>query len=105
MGRVEIEIAEQWSFVGSRQQEVWTWTAVERGSSRVVGLASGARSEATCRALWQSLPADYRKRGIFYTDEYYVYRNVPPLAIDNFFPNPAPTPLENGPCVLNDASP
>src|SRR5690349_8318663 len=39
MGRPEIEIDEQWSYVGSRQQEV------------------------------QSLPADDRKRGVFYTDE------------------------------------
>jgi insertion element IS1 protein InsB len=37
MGRPEIEIDEQWSYVGSRQQEVWAWTAVERGSCRVVG--------------------------------------------------------------------
>lgn len=78
MGRPEIEIDEQWSFVGSRQQEVWAWTAVERGSCRVVGFAVGDRSEATCRALWKSLPADYRKRGIFYTDEYHIYRKVLP---------------------------
>jgi insertion element IS1 protein InsB len=78
MGRPEIEIDEQWSYVGSRQQQVWTWTAVERGSGRVIGLAIGERSVATCRALWQSLPADYRKRGIFYTDEYDIYRKVLP---------------------------
>jgi insertion element IS1 protein InsB len=56
MGRPEIEIDEQWSYVGSRQQQVWTWTAVERGSCRVVGFAVGERSEAACRELWQSLP-------------------------------------------------
>jgi insertion element IS1 protein InsB len=78
MGRPEIEIDEQWSYIGSRQQEVWTWTAVERGSGRVVGFVVGDRSAATCRALWESLPADYRKRGIFYTDEYTVYQQVLP---------------------------
>jgi insertion element IS1 protein InsB len=78
MGRPEIEIDEQWSYVGSRQQQVWTWTAVERGSCRVVGFAVGERSEETCRALWQSLPADYRKRALFYTDELNIYRSVLP---------------------------
>jgi insertion element IS1 protein InsB len=78
MGRPEIEIDEQWSYVGSRQQQVWTWTAVERGSCRVVGFAVGERSEAACRELWQSLPADYRKRGLFYTDELNIYRSVLP---------------------------
>lgn len=78
MGRPEIELDEQWSYIGSRQQEAWTWTAVDRGSGRVVGFAVGDRSAATCRALWESLPADYRKRGIFYTDEYTVYQQVLP---------------------------
>lgn len=78
MGRPEIEIDEQWSFVGSRKQEVWKGTAVERGSCRVVGFAVDECSEATCRALWQSLPVDYRKRGVFYTDECQVYRQVLP---------------------------
>jgi IS1 family transposase len=78
MGRVEVEIDEQWSYVTSRNEEVWTWTAVERGSCPVVGLAFGDRSEATCRALWQSLPLDYRKRAVFSTDEYHVYEKLLP---------------------------
>jgi IS1 family transposase len=57
---------------------VWHWVAVERATRRVVGWAVGDRSTATCRKLWHSLPADYRKRGIFYTDEYFVYRQVLP---------------------------
>jgi insertion element IS1 protein InsB len=43
--------------------------ALERQTRKVVGLAFGDRSAETCRALWQSLPADYRKRAIIYTDE------------------------------------
>jgi len=78
--RPEIEIDEQWSYVGNKQQVVWHWVAVERSSKRVVGWAVGDRSEETCRALWESLPADYRKRGIFYTDQYEVYRRVLPAS-------------------------
>ncbi|NJO07777.1 MAG: IS1 family transposase [Chloroflexaceae bacterium] len=63
--RPEIEIDEQWSYVGSKGQVVWHWVAVERATKRVVGWTVGDRSAATCRRLWESLPADYRKRDIF----------------------------------------
>jgi hypothetical protein len=46
--------------------------AVERSTKRVVGWAVGDRSATTCRKLWVLLPTDYRKRGIFYTDEYCI---------------------------------
>jgi len=36
----------------------------------MVGLAFGDRSEATCRALWRSLPADYRTRAVCATDDW-----------------------------------
>jgi IS1 family transposase len=78
--RPEIEIDEQWSYVGSKGQIVWHWVAVERSTRRVVGWAVGDRSAATCRKLWESLPADYRKRGIFYTDDYVIYRQVLPAS-------------------------
>jgi IS1 family transposase len=78
--RPEIEIDEQWSYVGNKGDVVWHWVAVERSTKRVVGWTVGDRSAATCRQLWESLPADYRKRGIFYTDEYFVYRQVLPAS-------------------------
>jgi hypothetical protein len=31
-------------------------------------------SAATCRKLREALPANYRKRDIFYTDEYFICR-------------------------------
>lgn len=62
----------------TKGQVVWVWIALERHSRRIVGLAFGHRSADTCRQLWQSLPADYRKRAICYTDEYAPYRLVLP---------------------------
>ncbi len=52
--------------------------ALERQTRTIVGLAFGDRSAETGRALWRSLPADYRKRAILYTDEYEVYPAVLP---------------------------
>jgi IS1 family transposase len=73
-------IDELWSYVSSKAEEVWVWTALERHSRLLVGLAVGDRSEATCRQLWASLPAGYRKRAICFTGEYVVYANVIPAA-------------------------
>ena len=67
-----------WSFVHSKANEVWIWVAIERQTRKIVGLAFGDRSEEACRRLWQSLPPDYRKRGIFYTDGLTSYQAVFP---------------------------
>jgi hypothetical protein len=52
--RPEIEIDEQWSYVGSKGEVTWHWVAVERGTKRVVGWAVGNRGpKATAqRARW-----------------------------------------------------
>ena len=69
---------ELWSYVDSKGNEIWVWMALERQTRKVVGLAFGDRSADTCRELWQSLPADYRKRAIIYTDEWSAYPCVLP---------------------------
>ena len=73
-----LEIDELWSFVDNKGQEIWIWIALERQSRRIVGLAFGDRSAETCRKLWESLPADYRKRAICYTDFWAAYQAVLP---------------------------
>ena len=69
---------ELWSYVDSKGNEIWIWIALERQTRKVVGLAFGDRSAETCRLLWQSLPPDYRKRAIIYTDEWSAYGSVLP---------------------------
>ena len=49
-----------------------------RQTRRIVGLAFGDRSAATCQQLWQSLPGDYRKRAICYSDLWDSYGAVLP---------------------------
>jgi IS1 family transposase len=73
-----LEIDELWSFVAHKGEQVWIWIALERQTRRIVGFAVGDRSEDTCRQLWASLPPDYRKRAICYSDFYAVYKNVIP---------------------------
>ena len=73
-----VELDELWSYVGSKDEKVWIWLALERQTRRVVGIAFGDRSDATCRELWQSLPPDYRKRAVLSSDEWSSYANVLP---------------------------
>ncbi|MBP8251802.1 MAG: hypothetical protein KAX40_05525 [Herpetosiphon sp.] len=54
-------------------QKIWIWLAFERQTGKIVGIAFGNRSAEIGRALWVSLPADYRKRASIYTDAYKSY--------------------------------
>ena len=56
----------------------WVWIALERETRRIVGLAFGDRSSETCVELWNSLPADYRKRAVLYSDFWSAYAEVLP---------------------------
>jgi len=73
-----LDIDALWSFVGHKGNHVWVWAALERQTRRIVGIAVGDRSAATCRKLWQSLPADYRKWAIWHTDFWAAYAAVIP---------------------------
>ena len=69
---------EAWSFVGSKQHKVWIWLAINRNTRQIVGAAFGDRNDKTCLKLWRSLPPDYRKRAVIYTDYWESYGNILP---------------------------
>jgi insertion element IS1 protein InsB len=73
-----LELDELWSFVGHKGKVVWIWVALERQTRRIVGLAFGDRTAETCQKLWQSLPPDYRKRAICFSDFWSAYALVLP---------------------------
>ena len=73
-----LELDELWSFVARKSRKVWIWIALERQTRRIVGVAFGDRTAKTCRKLWYSLPADYRKRAICYSDFWEPYTSVVP---------------------------
>lgn len=78
LARPILELDELWSYVAKKTQKVWIWLALERQTRHIVGLACGDRSEVACRALWRSLPPDYRKRALCVTDAWESYRLVLP---------------------------
>ena len=73
-----LELDERWSDVASKAPKSWIWLALERQTRRIVGIAFGDRSDTTCRAMWQSLPPDDRKRAVLDSDFWASYANVLP---------------------------
>lgn len=72
-----LELDELWSFVRRRTNKRWVWLALCRRTRQIVAYAIGDRSEATCRLLWQRIPASYR-HGLLYTDFWDSYQKVLP---------------------------
>jgi IS1 family transposase len=73
-----IECDELWSFVGHKGNKQWIWLALDRDTREIVGVAIGARDEATARQLWASLPSVYRQCAVAYSDFWEAYATVLP---------------------------
>jgi IS1 family transposase len=76
--RPVVEMDEVWSFVGAKKCRIWIWLAMNRHTRQIVGAAFGDHSDMTCIELWRSLPPDYRKRAVIYTDFWESYANILP---------------------------
>jgi insertion element IS1 protein InsB len=71
-GKLTLPGAEVWRFVGSQEQQVWLWLALDAETRLIVGVAIGPRHKATAEDLGYSLPPDYRQRAGCFTDFYQV---------------------------------
>ena len=56
-----LELAELWSFVGSKAQPLWLWVALCRRTRQIVAWTLGDRSLPGACDLRASLPTDYRR--------------------------------------------
>lgn len=61
-----------------KDNKQWVWLALDRDTREIVGVAIGARDEATARQLWESLPAVYRQCAVCYSDFWEAYAWVLP---------------------------
>lgn len=68
-----LEMDELWSYVGSKDNPVWIWLALEVRSRRIVSIALGDRSEQMAQQLYEGLPAYYQQQGVFFTDAWKSY--------------------------------
>ena len=72
-----LELDELWSFVQKKTKTAWIWITLCRATRQVVAYAIGDRSEASCRKLWEAIPAAYRS-GHCYSDFWRAYQAVIP---------------------------
>ena len=72
-----LELDELWSFVRRKTNKRWVWLALCRHTRQVVACVVGGRGIATCRQLWQAVPAIFRQ-GVCFTDFWDAYQAVIP---------------------------
>ena len=77
-GGLTIECDEMWSFVDSKNNEIYIWLAIDRVTREIVGCFIGNRSRKSARKLWNSLPPVYRQCAVAYTDFWVSYEKVIP---------------------------
>lgn len=77
--QLEAEVDELWSFVGRKADKQWLWLAFDSKTRQVLAFFVGDRSRESARQLWRRLPAAYRERATFYSDDWEAYKGVIPL--------------------------
>lgn len=77
-GRLIIQCAEMWSFVGNKGNKQWIWLALDVDTREIIGVHVGDRSEQGAKALWASLPDVYCQYAVAYTDFWSAYALVFP---------------------------
>jgi len=63
--------------VRHKQNQRWVWLALCKGTRQIVACVVGGWGEATCKQLWNTIPANY-KQGVFYSDFWRAYQAVIP---------------------------
>ena len=74
--RLEAEVDELWSFVGTKANRQWVWIAMDADTRQIIAFHVGDRSRQSAEALWGKIPAGYQEQATFYTDRYEVYKGI-----------------------------
>ncbi|MCZ6677977.1 MAG: IS1 family transposase [Candidatus Poribacteria bacterium] len=69
---------EMLSFVGQKANKPWRGMALVVKSRLFVAFHVGDRSRQSAKALWKSIPQNYRNHATFYTDGWQAYEGVIP---------------------------
>lgn len=60
-----IEIDEQWSYVGNKNNQQWLWLAFHSATRQVLGMHIGKRTKEAGECLLKKLPEDLKKKPSF----------------------------------------
>jgi insertion element IS1 protein InsB len=64
--------------VQKKANQHWLWLAMDKQTRQIIAFHIGDRSQDSAEQLWAKIPAGYRARATFYTDQYVAYRGVIP---------------------------
>jgi insertion element IS1 protein InsB len=78
--RLAAEVDELWSFVGTKANRQWVWSAMAADTRQILAFHVGDRSRRSAAALWGKIPRRYQEQATFSTDRYEVYTGVIPSA-------------------------
>ena len=67
-----------WSFVFKKWNKKWIWIAQCRKTRQVIAFHIGSRSRADAQKLWEKIPLEVQKNGLFYSDDWEAYKTVLP---------------------------
>ena len=59
--RLEAEVDELWSFVGTKANRQWMWIAMDAMTRQIVAFHVGNRSRQSAQALWRKIPTEYQE--------------------------------------------
>ena len=60
-----LELDEQWSYVGSKDNQQWLWLVFHSDTRQVLAMHVGKRNKASAEALLAKLPEDLKKKPSF----------------------------------------
>lgn len=73
---MDVQIDEQWSYVGNKGEQRWLWSAIDAATGRVLSFVFGRRTDEVCEKLLENLKAfNIRK---YYTDDWGSYSALIP---------------------------
>jgi insertion element IS1 protein InsB len=78
LGCLEVEADELWSLVRKKANLHWVWIAMDKQTRQILAFHVGDRNQASAKQLWAKIPAAYRERATFYTDQYAAYTGMIP---------------------------
>jgi insertion element IS1 protein InsB len=75
-----IKCDEMWSYVGKKKNQQWLWIAMDAISKQIIAFKIGKRTKKNCKALYNSIPMEYREKAIFLTDGADFYQKIIPYS-------------------------
>lgn len=73
---IGFQIDEMWSFVQNKKDKAWIWVLYYPANRQVVHFHIGRRDKDAFQALWNQIPADWKRYCDFETDQWAAFKTA-----------------------------